>query len=244
MSRKAPKTPLTDALEATPSPSAALLDSFQIDWWDIDRPIPYARNPRKITPEAIDKVAASIKEYGWQQAIVVDADGVVVCGHTRLLAARKLEAQQVPVKVAAGLTPQQIKGLRLADNRTGTEAKNDYELLALELAELKDEFDFDLSLTGFDSHEIEPLLAAEWSPKEDAGEFDDAKPEKEGKPEMRSIDLTVEQHEVVGRAILAIRSDEGDPTMSDGRALELISANFLAGSRYEVELPEGEEVAE
>lgn len=223
---------------------------MKIEFWPIDRPIPYARNPRKITQEAIDKVAASIKEFGWQQAIVVDENDVIVIGHTRQKAAQKLGLTEVPVKVATDLTTAQIKALRLADNRTGQEAKNDYELLALELAELKDEFDFDLSLTAFDSHEIEPLLAAEWSPKDtsDLGD-EDGEPEqkKESKAEMRSVELTKEQHEVVGRAILAIRSNEGDQSISDGRALELICANYLSGSAYDVEFedePDTEEVSQ
>ena len=82
--------------------------------WAIDRLIPYARNARKIPQEAIDKVAASIKEFGWQQPIVLDSERVVVAGHVRLLAAKQLGLEKVPVLVATDLTPSQITGLLLA----------------------------------------------------------------------------------------------------------------------------------
>ena len=109
---------------------------MEIELWPIDRPLPYAKNPRKIPQSAIDKVAASIKEFGWRQPIVVDADGVVVVGHTRLLAARKLGLLEVPVHVAADLTEAQCRAYRIADNRAGEEARWDDKLLKLEISEL------------------------------------------------------------------------------------------------------------
>ncbi len=120
---------------------------------------PYARNPRK-NDEAVAKVAASLKEYGWQQPIVVDADGVIIAGHTRLQAAQRLGMDEVPVAVASDLTPEQVKAYRLADNRVAQEADWDNDLLKLELADLK-EFEFDLELTGFDKGELDALLAEE-----------------------------------------------------------------------------------
>src|SRR5882724_8782783 len=89
--------------------------------WPIDRPLPYARNSRKIPARAIDKVAASIKEFGFRVPIVVDKDDVVICGHTRLLAAKKLGLREVPVHVADNLTPAQAKAYRLMDNRSHEE---------------------------------------------------------------------------------------------------------------------------
>ena len=110
---------------------------MQIELWPINRPIPYAKNPRKIPQSAIDKVAASIKEFGWRQPIVVDASGVIVVGHSRLLAARKLCLLfEEPVHVAASLTKAQCRAYRIADNRAGEEARWDDELLKLELSEL------------------------------------------------------------------------------------------------------------
>jgi hypothetical protein len=126
--------------------------------WPIDRPIPYARNSRKIPSRAIDKVAASIKEFGFRVPIVVDKDDVIICGHTRLLAAKKLGLREVPVHVAENLTPAQVKAFRLMDNRSHQETDWDLELLGPELEDLKG-LDFDLELTGFDERELEDLLA-------------------------------------------------------------------------------------
>lgn len=97
----------------------------------------------------MDKVAASIKEFGFRQAIVVDAEGVIIAGHTRYKAAKKLGLKQVPVHVADGLTPQQVKAYRIADNKVGELAEWDEELLALEIEELKMD-DYPIELTGFD----------------------------------------------------------------------------------------------
>lgn len=134
------------------------MNDLRVCMWPIDKPIPYARNSRKIPERAIDKVAASIKEFGFRQAIVVDKDGVIICGHTRLLAAKKLGLKQVPVHVAENLTPAQVKAYRLMDNRSHEETDWDLELLGPELEELQ-ALDFDLELTGFDPAEIEDFLA-------------------------------------------------------------------------------------
>src|SRR5258708_1764022 len=112
------------------------VNRMQITDWPIDRPIPYARNAREIPQSAVDKVAASIKEFGWQQPIVVDAEDVIIVGHTRLRAAQKLGLSVVPVHVATNLTPAQVKAYRLLDNRSHEEATWDLELLASELPNL------------------------------------------------------------------------------------------------------------
>jgi DNA modification methylase len=134
------------------------MNDLQVCLWPIDKVIPYARNSRKIPERAIDKVAASIREFGFRVPIVVDKDGVIICGHTRLLAAKKLGLQQVPVHVADNLTPAQVKAYRLMDNRSHEETDWDLELLGPELEELRS-LDFDLELTGFEEREIENLFA-------------------------------------------------------------------------------------
>src|SRR5512135_75173 len=139
---------------------------MNIELWPIDKPIPYARNARKISEAAVAKVAASIKEFGWRQPIVVDQEGVIIAGHTRLLAAQRLGLKTVPVHVAANLTPAQIKAYRLMDNRSHEEAEWDMELLPLELEDLK-ALDFDLGLTGFDERELGKLLGSGRHPDED-----------------------------------------------------------------------------
>ncbi len=122
-----------------------------------DNLIPYANNPRK-NGAAVDKVAASIKEFGFKVPIIIDKDNVIVAGHTRLLAAKKLGLENVPCVIADDLTPAQIKAYRIADNKTAEFAEWDDELLKIELEGLE-ELDFNLDLTGFDKAELEKLLA-------------------------------------------------------------------------------------
>jgi ParB-like chromosome segregation protein Spo0J len=100
---------------------------MHVELWLIDRPIPYARNARKLSGQAVDKVAASLKEFGWRQPIVVDEEGVIVVGHTRLMAAKKLGMTEVPVHVATGLSKAQVKAYRLMDNRAHQET--DWDIL-------------------------------------------------------------------------------------------------------------------
>ena len=90
---------------------------------------PYAKNAKTHDKVQIDNVAQSIKELGWLQPIVIDRDGVVVIGHCRLMAAKKLKLKEVPVTVASGLTEDEIKELRIADNKTN-ESPWDLGLLA------------------------------------------------------------------------------------------------------------------
>lgn len=158
---------------------------MQVEQWPIDNVQPYEGNPREIPPAAVDKVAASIREFSWRQPIVVDAAGVIVAGHTRLLAARKLGLEHVPVHVAAGLTAAQVRALRLADNRTHEEASWNLELLGVELLQLN-ELDFDLSLTAFDSREVDDLLGLSIS-----DEQADAVPDLPAVPVSRAGDLWV-----------------------------------------------------
>ncbi len=127
---------------------------FTVEWWDVDRPSDYPLNARKWSAAAVEKVAASIKAFGWRQPIVVDIEGCIVIGHLRRAAARHAGLKQVPVHVAADLTPEAIRGLRLADNRTHDEAEWDLELLSKEFGELK-ALDYDLAPTGFNQFELD-----------------------------------------------------------------------------------------
>jgi DNA modification methylase len=126
--------------------------------WPLEKILPYARNARNIPPQAVDKVAASIREFGWRQPIVVDREGVIIVGHTRLLAAYKLDLREAPVHVAENLTPAQVRAYRLLDNRSHEESSWDEDLLGLEVLDLKG-MGIDLDLTGFDLDEIDDLLA-------------------------------------------------------------------------------------
>lgn len=117
---------------------------------------PYEKNPR-FNDDAAEAVAASIREFGFRQPIVVDAEGVIICGHTRYKAALKLGLEKVPVHVAKDLSAEQIRAYRIADNQTASLATWNYDLLPIELGALK-EASYDLALLGFDPDELAKLL--------------------------------------------------------------------------------------
>ena len=117
---------------------------------------PYPNNPR-INDDAVEAVVTSIREFGFRQPIVVDTEGVIICGHTRYKAALQLGLKKVPVHVARDLTPEQIKAYRIADNKTAELADWDYDLLPIELGELQD-CNYDLGLLGFDPEDLAKLL--------------------------------------------------------------------------------------
>lgn len=117
---------------------------------------PYHRNVR-INDRAVAPVAASIREFGFRQPVVVDAKYVIICGHTRWLAAKSLGLKKIPVHVALDLTPAQVRAYRLADNRLHEIATWDYAALSIEMADLE-KSGLDLSLLGFDQRELAGLL--------------------------------------------------------------------------------------
>lgn len=132
---------------------------MKIEMRDIGRVLPYPGNPRK-NDHAVEKVADSIREFGFRVPIVVDAEGVVITGHTRLKAAQSLGLAQVPVHVAADLSPEQARAYRIADNASGELAEWDYDLLPIELGALQDA-GYDLAATALDASVIEKMLAGE-----------------------------------------------------------------------------------
>jgi DNA modification methylase len=129
---------------------------MRIEMWPVERVKPYESNPR-INDDAVDAVAASIREFGFRQPIVVDAEGVIVVGHTRWKAAKNLGLTEVPVHVATDLTAEQIRAYRIADNRLAELAEWNYDVLPIELSQLG-EAGFDLQLLGFDPDELAQLL--------------------------------------------------------------------------------------
>jgi ParB-like chromosome segregation protein Spo0J len=112
---------------------------------------PYEKNPRKIPDRAIEIVAESLKRFGWQQPLIVDPAKVLVCGHTRLLAAQRLGEDKVPVIVADKLTEDEIRAFRIADNRTHDFTSWDYPELISELDALPDDFADVLALEDWQS---------------------------------------------------------------------------------------------
>ncbi|HYH64256.1 MAG TPA: DNA modification methylase [Urbifossiella sp.] len=130
---------------------------MEVEMWPVSRLKPYPQNPRH-NDAGVDAVAASLKEYGFRQPIVVDEQDVIVVGHTRYKAALKLGMTEVPVHLARGLTAEQARAYRIADNQTATLSAWDDGLLAAELAALQ-AADFDLALTGFAEDDLLALLA-------------------------------------------------------------------------------------
>lgn len=138
----------------------------------IDQLIPYINNPRDNT-NAIDKVASSIKEFGFKVPIVVDKDNVVINGHTRLLASKKLGLEEVPCIIADDLTEAQIKAFRIADNKVSEYSKWDEDLLKIEL-ECLNELDFSMSDFGFINVDItEDLVIPNFDFDDDEVDYDD-----------------------------------------------------------------------
>lgn len=143
------------AAEPAPAPSAPLPP--QVERVAITDLIPYANNSRTHSDAQVAKIAASIKEYGWTNPVLVTADNTIIAGHGRVLGARKLGLQDVPVLRLAHLTPAQVKAYVIADNRLALDAGWDDEMLKVELEALKAE-GFDLDLTGFNDDELAKLL--------------------------------------------------------------------------------------
>jgi DNA modification methylase len=143
-------------LNTSTDTTAQALD-MHVEMWPISRLVPYARNPRK-NDAAVDRMAASIQEFGFKIPVLARSSGEVVDGHLRLKAAKKLGINEVPVILCDEWTEAQVRAFRLMVNRSVSWAEWDEELLGLELLELKG-FDFDLSLTGFNSDELDRYLA-------------------------------------------------------------------------------------
>ena len=133
------------------------MDNLSIEHRPIDSMVPYARNARTHSDAQVAQIAASIKEFGWTTPILVDEHNGIVAGHGRVLAARKLGMDSVPVIQLKNLTPTQIRAYILADNKLTLNGGWDDDLLKLELLDLKSA-DFDLNLIGFDSNELDELM--------------------------------------------------------------------------------------
>jgi len=148
--------------EATKKPWPA--DKIEI--WPIDKLVPYARNPRSHSEEQISQIAASMREWGWTNPVLVAEDGTIIAGHGRVLAARRLGFTEVPVMVARGWTEAQRRAYVIVDNKLALNADWDIGMLATELREL-DTGEVDLGLLGFDERELEGLLT--WDPGRSVG---------------------------------------------------------------------------
>jgi len=151
------------------------LRNLQIQIWPVDRLLPYVRNARTHTDEQVAQVAASMRQFGWTNPILVGSDNIIIAGHARLAAARKLGLAEVPVIVLDHLSEADRRALVLADNKIATNAGWDDEMLRVELESLK-AADYDLELVGFSREELDAILV---DPEQtNAGQSeDDAAPE-------------------------------------------------------------------
>jgi hypothetical protein len=155
---------------------AARWPAFKVEKRRLEKLRPFERNARTHTPQQVTQVARSITEWGWTMPVLVDEDDGIIAGHARALAAKELKLIEVPVIVARGWTVEQKRAYVIADNKLALNAGWDWDLLAVEVGDLRT-LDADLSLMGFEPLEISNLLAepsagerhlADTDPTEDA----------------------------------------------------------------------------
>src|SRR5689334_3375462 len=128
----------------------------KVERWPIERLIPYANNARLHSAADLDKIAASIRQWGWTIPVLADEEGVLISGHARVRAAAKLELTSIPVIVARGWSEAEKRAYRVADNQLAARGSWDAEQLSKELGELK--FDkFDLDLIGFEPDQLDKI---------------------------------------------------------------------------------------
>lgn len=184
---------------------------------EVDRLIPYERNPRR-NDDSVDAVSASIRDFGFKVPIILDKDNVIIAGHTRLKAAKKLGLEKVPCIIADDLTPEQVKAFRLADNKTAEMAEWDFNALAAELEAIQQ----DMGQYGFyvDPEEIEGEIITEF-------ELPDGE-----KPDVNTLTFTVSavQKEQILEAFEDVRDqirEFGDSSNDNGDALAEICRQIL-----------------
>jgi DNA modification methylase len=192
------------------------IQNLKIETWPIERLIPYARNARLHSEAQVAQIAASIAEFGFNNPVLAGADGGIIAGHARVLAARKLGHTQIPVIVLGHLTENQKRAFVLADNKLALNAGWDFEMLRVELEALAAQ-NFELRLTGFDELELAEVMAQETS----KGPLDpDAVPELESEPVSRTGDLwTLGRHRVLCGD--GTRSEELAKVL-DGKSCDLV----------------------
>src|SRR5574344_412653 len=162
--------------------------TLTVEFWPLDRLLPYAANARTHDDAQIAQIAASIAEFGFNAPCLVDDRGVLIAGHGRLLGARKLGLTEVPVICLGHLSEAQARAYRIADNRIAENSKWDEAMLAAEVARLQEE-NVDLSLLGFGEDEIDDLLNLEDG--NEGNTDDDAVPEAPLDPVTKTGDIYV-----------------------------------------------------
>lgn len=199
---------------------------MRVELIDIEKLIPYAMNARTHSDEQVAQIAGSIKEFGFNNPVLIDADNGLIAGHGRVMAGRKLGLKEVPAIRLEHLSENQKKAFILADNRIALNSSWDYTLLENEMRDLADA-DFDLGALGFDAKELE--MIADVKPLDEMPELPDG-----DKQPFQQITFTLhdEQKSVVDDAILLARTnpiaDTGLNENANGNALALICEQWLA----------------
>lgn len=204
---------------------------------DVEKLVPYHNNPKEHPEEQIDKIASSIKNYGFIQPIVTDKDNEVIIGHGRLQAAKKLDLEKVPVIKKDDLTESEAKALRLADNRIA-ETDWEQEKLAVELEQLTEAEDYEELITGFDEDEMSEYLDS-LTDEEDLEEPDT--------PEVEQIETDIEEGDVyqLGDNRLMCgdaTNEEHVETLMDGNKADMVFTDPPYGVEYSGGKKEREEL--
>ena len=166
---------------------------LKIEYRKVSELLPYARNARTHSDEQVSQLAASIKEFGFNNPVAIDADGMILCGHGRVMAAQKLHMAEVPTVCLSHLSDTQVKAYILADNKLALNAGWDNDLLKVELEDLKD-LDFDLNLTGFSDEELKAILVED--PTESHEDNFDGEPPEVAKSQLGDI-WTLGEHRLM-----------------------------------------------
>ncbi len=189
----------------------------------VDDLVPDPDNARDHDERNLEAIKASLTDYGQQKPIVINRERVVIAGNGTLQAAKELGWTEIAAVTydGAGLP----EGFALADNRSAELARWDYRTLAVQMQSLQ-ERGFDLERLGWQQYEVRPLLEARWTPPGVSSESFETSESQNQSP----LKLTSDQREVVERAIAAVRREQDDPKMPEGRAVELICADYLSGA--------------
>ena len=166
---------------------------LKIEYRKVSELLPYARNARTHSDAQVAQLAASIKEFGFNNPVAIDADGMILCGHGRVMAAQKLHLTEVPTVCLSHLSETQVKAYILADNKLALNAGWDNDMLKVELEDLKDS-DFDLNLTGFSEDELKDILVED--PTEAHEDNFDGEPPEVAKSQLGDI-WTLGEHRLM-----------------------------------------------
>ena len=199
---------------------------MQLHDWKVDALIPYARNPRK-NDHVVDDIAAAIREFGFRVPVLAKSDGTIVDGHLRWKAAKKLNLPTVPVLLADDLTETQIKAFRISVNKMSDKPEWDYDLLTLELEDLK-AAEFAVELTGFNEDELLAMLGENIDPLDEMPGLPEGDKEPFQQMTFTLHDTQAEQVQAAMQAAKDIGPFVDSPNEnSNGNALARICETFL-----------------